>query len=776
MKEDIYRNLVNSARDPIIVFDEADRVVYWNVAAEEEFGYSSSESYNKYLYQLIQLPDTLEQRRATDDYQELFAKQMEAVAIREDGTTFPVEISASTVVTAEQNYMAWFLRNVTNKKSSEEQIQRLSSAVEQSPGTIVITDINGNIEYCNAKFTELSGYSPQEVYGKNPRILKSGMQPADIYRDLWTTITIGEQWRGELLNRKKNGELYWEFASISPLRNPNGMITHYLKVAEDITDRKQVEQALSHAKEAAERASQAKSEFLANMSHEIRTPMNVIIGMTDYLLKSDIQQEFSDYIGMVNDSAKLLLSIINQILDFSKIEAGKLEIDKIPFRMKETIERLVKILSNSANEKGILLDLRFQEDIPDYVLGDPIRLQQVLINLIGNAIKFTDQGEIKISLKAVNKGETFVTFLVSVEDTGIGIPREKLSQLFQSFSQVDNSLARQYEGTGLGLAISKRLVELMGGTIGVESEPGIGSRFHFTAVFEQYQLPECFGNLDLLEDVSAHAELAGRRHIEKQGHLDRARIADNVKDAIQAKILLAEDKEMNQKVAKVILGNRGWQVVAVSNGREALKALEEDRYDLILMDIQMPEMDGMAVTAHIRNDEQNPNRDIPIIAMTANVLQGNQEEYFRYGMNGFVAKPFVIDDLYKTIETWLTRRTEESVKVPDGLAEGLRLLGGDKELYQEIVTIFLQEYPAELEQLELALANESSKDVGEIAHGIKGELGNLGAKEAYQLAANIEKRAKKGSLLEISGLLSELKGAIQRLENYFMSDQWQDLL
>ncbi|OEH84942.1 hypothetical protein BHU72_07050 [Desulfuribacillus stibiiarsenatis] len=655
----------------------------------------------------------------------------------------------------------------------DELIRKLSSAVEQSPSTVVITDTQGVIEYINPKFTALSGFTIEEISGKKPNVLKSGFLPEHIYKSLWHTISSGQEWRGELLNRKKNGDLYWEHASISPIRDETGAITHYLKVAEDVTNRKRVEEELKEAKEAAIRASEAKSAFLANMSHEIRTPMNVIIGMTELVLDTKLEAEQQEYLNMVRDSGNLLLKIINQILDFSKIEAGKLELEKMTFPFHETIMRLVKIQSVAAREKGITLDLNFDHNIPDLLEGDAIRLQQVLINLIGNAIKFTNLGGVTLQVQLVETKEDKVVIRMAVQDTGMGIATNKIDRLFESFSQVESSFTKKYEGTGLGLAISKKLVELMGGTIAVESEVGRGSVFHFTVCFalakQQIEL-----NPTISREVSSMInETAVNRSL---------------------RILLVEDKPMNQRLATAILQKKGWQVTTANNGLIAVEILQKELFDIILMDIQMPVMNGIEATTEIRKLEKMTNRSVtPIVAMTANAMKGEEEKYIQIGMDDYITKPFVTEELYTKIESLVLKASQdpngepkenveekaekvEQMQVPAGLQEGYNLLGRDQQLFQEIVEIFVAEYPTDLEKMRQAIANQNAVELSEVAHGLKGELGHLRAAKAYQLASRLEKLGKESELQEASKVLEEFTRELALLEEFFSIENWIEIL
>ncbi len=373
-----------------------------------------------------------------------------------------------------------FGRDITEQKTANDTILKLSKAIEQSPSAIIITDIEGTIEYANPKFCEISGYQTDEVIGQNPRILKSGETPPEKYKEMWVTILSGGIWRGELHNRKKNGELYWEWATIASIKNEKGITTNFISINEDINSKKQMETELFKAKEKAEENDRLKSAFLANMSHEIRTPLNCILGFAELLTDPDAEAgQRAEYAQLIETSGNNLLSIINDILDISKIEAGQVEVKKTVFSAKKMIQIIHKEFEWKAAEKGV--QLRLGPTLPDndlLVESDEIKIRQVLTNFIGNALKFTDKGYIEIGCKIARHEIQFY-----VTDTGIGIPEKYQKHLFDRFRQVETTPTRKYGGNGLGLAISKNLIELLGGTIGVESEPEKGSTFFFTLPF-----------------------------------------------------------------------------------------------------------------------------------------------------------------------------------------------------------------------------------------------------------------------------------------------------
>lgn len=448
----------------------------------------------------------------------------------------------------------------TSLKKTLEELQKLYNAVEHSSAVVIITDTQGAIEYVNPKFVQVTGYEKSEVLGGTPSILKSGETLPETYKELWDTIQSGEEWQGIFHNKKKNGEFYWASASISPLKDTKGAITHFVGIQEDITAIKLFEQELKKAKEAAESANQAKSDFLAGMSHEIRTPMNAIIGMSELMMETPLNDEQKRYVETLMHAGENLLNIINDILDISKIEAGYLELESTEFNLQDLLDKACDIMAIRARDKGIGLVCSVLPDVPVHLIGDPVRLRQVILNLLGNAIKFTDNGEVALEVR--KESSDAGTLLFSIRDTGIGIPEDKVNKIFEKFTQADSSTTRKYGGTGLGLAISKRLVKLMGGRIWVTSAVGAGSTFYFTAGFQLQ-----------VEKLKAEPVVAPVPEREVLRPL---------------RILLVDDSEDNRLLIRSFLKKTPYVIDTANNGLAAVEQYKTAPYDLILMDIQMP--------------------------------------------------------------------------------------------------------------------------------------------------------------------------------------------
>jgi PAS domain S-box-containing protein len=615
--------VVLATLDPV---SRSYQVIFANAAFTRETGYAREDILGKDPQSLCSPNvDRSEVHRLIAMLAQKKACRSELLLCRKDGGEIWAEISFVPILdpSGAPTHVIGIGRNATERKRMEQELRILSRAIEQCPVTVVITDLAGSIEYVNPKFTELTGYALEEVRGRNPRVLKSGDTSEDEYRILWETIRTGE-WRGYFHNRKKNGELFWEAARICPIRDSRGNPTHYLAVKEDITDRRRIEDALAQAKESAEAASLAKSEFLANMSHEIRTPMNGIIGFTQLTLQTSLDTDQRDYLETVESSAQALLRIINDILDFSKIEAGHLELEREPFSLRETVAGAASTIAPEALRKGLDLSWDVAPGVPDALLGDATRLRQVLLNLLGNAAKFTAKGLIRVEVRGKSAEDGGLELHFVVKDSGIGIPPAQQRLIFEPFRQADGTITRKYGGTGLGLAISARLVRNMRGTIWVESQVGHGSAFHFTA---------CFGAAEVPREA---AEAPGAR-----GETDRPSLA----------ILVVEDDLISRTLASTVLTHNGHSVATAANGVEALWLVERRPFDVILMDVQMPQMDGFEATERIRRRESRTGGRVPIVAMTAHAMKGDRERCLAAGMDDYISKPLDLSQLLALLGT-----------------------------------------------------------------------------------------------------------------------------
>ena len=593
------------------------------------------------------------------------------------------------------------LRDAKGVRAAMAENRKLSMAVEQSPESIAITDLEAHIEYVNPAFLRQTGYTRAEIMAQNPRTLQSGKTPPELYEAMWATLLRGEVWQGELINKRKDGSEYVELATLAPIRQEDGRITHYLAIKDDITDSKRMNdelavyrqhleelvvsrtEELAVAQRRAESANMAKSAFLANMSHEIRTPMNAIIGLTHLLEEAEPRPDQADRLRKIDRSARHLLSIVNDILDLSKVESGKLRTEQADFTLADVLGNVADTLSDRAQEKGLQFAIETAPDLPRRVCGDSLRLSQILLNLGTNAVKFTAHGAVRLRVKQATGAHGTLRLRFEMEDSGIGLEPEQTARLFQPFEQADVSTTRKYGGTGLGLAICRGLIDLLGGEIGVTSQPGVGSTFWFELPFSRAQHDA--------EQV-AHASLSGVVRSMRAGVSPE-----------HVRLLLVEDDPINQEVATDLLRSRGFAVDVAENGAIALDRAAALHYDAILMDVQMPVMDGLTATRELRKRHASAN--MPILAMTASVFADDKEACQEAGMDDFVAKPIQPDALIATICRWtgavLPARPPalaRPVAVPAGgvadvlraipglnPAMGLSVVQGDWEAYQRLL-------------------------------------------------------------------------------------------
>ena len=788
-------------------------------------------------------------------------------------------------------YLLLYLDITIRKKAElalEDRTNFLNSLIEMTPLAVAVLAPDFRVRLCNRAFEKLFLYSRQEILGRHmARVIPANLSAeGEAHHD---ALVSGKTLHLTTQRLRRDGSsVDVEVFSVA-LRGAEGS-AGYLLLYQDITERRQAEEALLRAKDAAEAGSRSKSEFLANMSHEIRTPMNGIIGMTDLALDTKLTLEQGEYLGMVKDSAASLLTIINDILDYSKIEAGKLELEAVHFRLRQSVGETLRTLGFRARDKGLELVWSVASDVPDYLSGDMGRVRQILTNLVANAVKFTERGEVFVEIgKEPESTEALALLHFRVRDTGIGITKEKQGMIFGAFTQADSSTTRKYGGTGLGLAITARLVELMGGKLWLESEPGVGSTFHFTiqfaiparppphqlpdpllfqhpilvvddnqtnqfllvemlrkwgiraetaptakealgilaragaaggrfaAVISDLQMPDMDG-FELVETIRASplfgsipvlilsssaqpgerersAEMGASAYLAKPVHpselLDAilnvlsARASEpDPKEAVNAppndrrhtmKVLLAEDNAVNRTLAKRLLEKHGHTVVVVENGRQALKALEREKVDLVLMDVQMPEMDGLEATAAIRAREKNTGGHLPIIALTAHAMKGDREKCLAAGVDDYLTKPIRTLDLFKAIErlgdsNFTTAAAPIPIaKQPEAAAfdfdAALDHVEGDRELLDEVVRIFSDECPRKMEEIRNSIRAADPLLLERAAHSLKGAASNLCAAGVMHFAEDLEQSARAKDVSRAGTQFQSLEAAVKKLLN-----------
>jgi two-component system, sensor histidine kinase and response regulator len=1023
------RTMLNTLSDGVYATDIQGRVTFMNLAAEQILGWSESELLGRSIHASVHShrPDGSDYPADQCPLGRVFRTEQSAASgeewfIHREGRFIPVSFRAVQLV-QEGRVIGSLVsfQDISLQRKNEAQLKLRNAALDAAANMVVITDAEGEIQYVNRAFSATTGYDAEEVVGRHTRLLQSGQQNRDFYRQLWRTIESGKVWEGELLNRRKDGAIYPEQMTVTPLME-DGKIAHYVAIKRDITEeskiktrlqlvetaiqnadqgfviadasltdegpriqyvshgftaitgyavedvigmplrrlegempeqslmprimetvltgqgfhsdavnrradgtlielewriapvraggqdishliavltdishRKKAEEDIRRARDQALEASRLKSEFLATMSHEIRTPMNGIIGMTDLLLDTHLNPEQKDFAGVVKDSAHSLLTIINDILDFSKIEAGKIQIESTEYGLVPVVEGVAELLAERAREKGLSMMTFVDPALPETLLGDPTRLRQVLTNLVGNAVKFTEHGEIVVRVSLAPDGRE-VSF--EVRDTGIGIAPEVQARLFQSFTQADSSTTRKYGGTGLGLAIAKSLVELMGGWMKLESTPGVGSNFAFCLPLKAADLPrdpvrgvdlantrllvaddqpfsreiiqrycQAWGMdvsiadtgetaLNLLNDalaeghpydmaiiemllpgidglglgraIRADAGFAGlklillterdRRQAQelalKAGFntslskpVRQSLLLDAISDVIAKEaeieplsvqasrpldeyhsalkdnrlVLLAEDNPTNQKVAQLVLRKLGYACHIVDNGQAALDALGTLPYAMILMDCQMPIMDGFEATRKLRQlERENQLARVPVIALTANAMQGDREKCLAAGMDDYVSKPVSSERLREVLERWSRRairaepvRAEPAAETvwSGGLAplDLKRLVDdlGETEV-RMLLSVFLDDTRGLMVELRAALMAKSP-DAVRLAHSVKGSAGNVSAEEMAGLSGKIEQDIKRGDWDDALVNCHYLDKAYTRVRHYLES-------
>jgi len=687
-----YRGLFENSLEGIGV-SKGNDVINANRALLDIFGYSDLEEFRAIpLLEHVapQWRDLIKEMQEKLGRRDLYPKRFEYQITRKDGETRTLEVSTDVVYFGGERHIQSTFRDITERKRTEEALieerHLLHTLMDNLPDHIYFKDRESRFTRINKAQAKVFGLGdPAQANGKTDFDFFTEEHARQAFADEQEIIRTGQP---VLAKEEKetwpDGHDTWVATTKMPLRDAKGNIIGTFGISHDTTERKRAEQELQKAKVAAEAASRAKSEFLANMSHEIRTPMNGVLGMTELTLETELTPEQRDYLGMVKSSADALLTVINDILDFSKIEAGKLGLDLVPLKLRDCLIQGLKPLAVRAQQKGLKFFFDIRPEVPDDVVADPTRLRQVLINLLGNAIKFTERGEVGLeaTLESRTAEQAQLHFLVC--DTGPGIAPEKQKIVFEAFSQADSSMARKFGGTGLGLTISSRLVEMMHGRIWLESEAGKGSRFHFTA---QVGIAASTGPLDQACSAGSSACLSDGQATRRfaSGEVFELRRAGEgplpgptrtaVDQAGRAgqrslRVLLVEDNAVNQRLASRLIEKRGHTVELASNGHEALEAIGKQRFDLVVMDVEMPEVDGVEATAAIRRREQETGAHLPILAMSAYAMTGDRERCLEAGMDGYVSKPIQAKELLAAIESLDVLPFVDSIGVPCESATG----------------------------------------------------------------------------------------------------------
>jgi len=626
------RSLIEASLDPLVTISAEGKITDVNEASVKVTGETRDKLIGTDFSDYFTEP-----KKAQEGYKQVFEKGFVSdyplTIHHKNGKLTDVLYNASVYKDEEGNVLGVFAaaRDVTEIKRIAKEISDYKNTLDEF-AIVSITDQKGIIAYVNDNFCKISKYNREELIGQDHRIVNSGYHSKDFMRGLWRTIAKGEIWKGEIKNKSKDGIIYWVDTTIVPFLDERGKPNKYVAVRTDITDQKSFTEELTEAKVVAElatlnaeeakgiaeRALQSKQQFLSNMSHEIRTPMNAILGFTKVLLKTDLVPTQKEYLNAIKTSGDGLLVLINDILDLAKTDAGKMTFEEKPFKIEFSISTMHQVFDLKIKEKNLELVKEYDNKIPMMLLGDAVRLHQILLNLLSNAVKFTAKGKITVAVRLLHEDKKKATIEFAITDTGTGIPEDKLESIFENFQQATSSTSSTFGGTGLGLAICKQLVEKQGGSILVKSKVDEGSTFSFTLSFQKTNE----------EGKKENGEI----ELEKENKV--------------IKVLLVEDVKLNQLLMKIILDDFKFKYDIADNGKIAVEKLQTETYDIILMDLQMPEMNGFEATEYIRNTMKSK---IPIIALTADVTTVDVEKCKAAGMNDYVSKPLDERILYAKI-------------------------------------------------------------------------------------------------------------------------------
>lgn len=740
--------IMNAGLSAIINIDSKGEIIFWNKQAETIFGWKNEEIIGKSLTEtLIPKRHDKGHRAGLKHYLKtgegpVLNKPLELPAINKEGKEFPIEILIIPLKQNNEMFFCSFIRDISQRKAAETKIkiqeEKYRNIIANMNLGLIEVDTEENILFANQSFTDISGFELSELLGKKANEIFVFGENFEIIK---TKQGIRRQGISDIYQipvKNKRGELRWWAISGAPNFDDNGNLVGSIGIHLDVTDQKQLEIDLETEKQKAEEASKAKESFLANMSHEIRTPLNAIIGFLRELSKQELTDLQKKYIENSSIASKHLLAIINNILDISKIDAGEMSIEEEAFVLEHSINNVITVLSPKALQKGINLYSKKSPDLSKVFEGDALRIEQILFNLVGNSLKFTQKGEISVACKLINDFPDSQDICIAVSDTGIGMDKDYLNTIFKKFSQEDLEVTRKFGGTGLGMAITKELIQLMNGKIEIESEKNVGTTINIFLNFKK-----------------GHSKQLKKAHQETT-----ITSLDNIS------ILLVEDNEMNRMVAQNTLQYYNCKVTEAENGLEAIELLKEENFDVILMDIQMPEMDGIEATKFIRNEFK---LTCPIIALTANAFKSEIERCKLAGMNDYVTKPFDEINLIETIaKHTLTKKRKISkvakpIKIKNlyNLNSLYNLSRGDKEFVKKMVNIFIDQTTTTLEKIERSIETNNFIEVSQLIHKIKPSIEGIGVVSIHDAVVTLEKIAKDAEEpYEIEALFTTIKNIL----------------
>jgi len=760
--------IMNSAIDAIIIIDKLGKIISWNPSAERIFGWTHDEVVTHSLSEII-IPEYMRKshndgmiRRLTSGESKMLGRLLELPAQNKKGEEFPVEIYVICFEQEGEKYYCGFIKDISERKINEEilklQEEKYRNIIANMNLGLLEVDLEDTIIYANQSFCDMSAYSLAELKGKKAAELFVVEHHKQIISQKNELRKTHESDGYELEVKNKNGENRWWFVSGAPNYNDRGQLVGSIGIHLDISDHKLLEKELAKAKSIAEAAAKAKELFLANMSHEIRTPLNVIIGMIRQLTKESLTADQHFYINQSASSAKHLLTILNNVLDVAKIESGDMEILENGFSPSALLYNVHSIMYSQAIEKNLKFKLNASPDLKPVLIGDDTRLRQVFINLVGNSIKFTQAGSIMLNAEVISETDTHQTILFEVVDTGIGMSEEFITRIFDKFSQEQNESNRRYEGTGLGMTISNDLIRLMGGNLKVDSIKSVGTTFKFELNFRIGKPEQLVSN--------------------------NQQIQQNIFKSCKA--LLVEDNEMNRFIAIQSLDFLGFETTEAENGKIAIELASKNSYDIILMDIQMPVMDGVEATEYIR---EQLNLKTPIIALTANAFKHDIELYLNKGMNDFITKPYDEQDFFRKIDHVLSlhkfklgnttndQNKEEEMKTTNKLYNLMQLeqmSRGNNSFVTKMISIFINQTKENIAIMENGIATSNFDEVKRIAHKIRPSIGQMGILSLKNQARTIETyKLEPGENQEFKDMTNDLCEVLNKVLKELEADGYQ---